>query len=233
MENYQWVKDFVSTVRGGENEKLIRSIISKVSESDWDIPSINKILKKITEVTLEIGTNQKLWRILAELEKPMPQSSILVKGWLTPLPRHINRNNVKKEKNKYSTPSVEFLLDSTKCYGHREAYNTPRSYTERFDSNTAAKLAKNALKDPILKKEYAKIKNSLNEGIHPINIGKKSAFVSADKVLIKAAKGRYLAKVSDTHVEIIGFVSRSSDNAMRNFANLMNKMYNLDLKGYD
>lgn len=79
LRNSEWVKEFVSTIRGGDdNEKLIESILSKVSEADWDIPSINKILKKLAEVTLEIGTNDKLLRILAELEKPIPQSSIFV-----------------------------------------------------------------------------------------------------------------------------------------------------------
>lgn len=46
------------------------------------------------------------------------------------------------------------------------------------------------------------------------------------------AKGRYLAKVSDTHVDILGFVSRSSDKSVKSFENLVNTMYNLDLKGY-
>ena len=76
FQNSQWLKEFISTLRGGrENEEeLIRSIISKVSQDDWDIPSINKILKKLAEVTLEIETNDKLLRILAELEKPVPKS---------------------------------------------------------------------------------------------------------------------------------------------------------------
>ncbi len=169
-------------------------------------------------------------RILAELEKPIAESPIFVEGWLPQLPRHRKRYEV--EKPKYSSPSIEFLLDSTKCYGHREAYNMPRSLYERFESNAVSKLAKNSLKDPTMKKEYTRIKKSLNDGIHPVNIGKKSTFVSADTVLIKAAKGRYLAKVSDTHVDILGFVSRSSDKSVKSFENLMNTMYNLDLKGY-
>ena len=57
LRNSEWIKEFVCGIRGGETEKLIKSIISKVSEADSDIPSINKILKKLAEVTLEIGTN--------------------------------------------------------------------------------------------------------------------------------------------------------------------------------
>lgn len=71
------IEEFISTIRGGDNEKLIKSIISKVSEAEWDIPSINKILKK-----------------LAELKKPIPQSSIFVEGWVNPLPRHRKRDEV-------------------------------------------------------------------------------------------------------------------------------------------
>jgi hypothetical protein len=212
LRNSQWLKEFVSTIRGGDNEKLIKSIISKVSEADWDTPSINKILKKLAEVTLEIGTNDKLLRILAELEKPIPQPSIVVEGWVNPLPRHRKRSMV--EKNKCSTPSADSLLDSTKCYGHREAYDMPREVTERFEASAVSKLAKNSLKDPLLKKEYARVKKSMKEGIHPINVGYNSAFVSSDKVLIKCSKGRYLVEVGDTKVDIIGGVARGSDKSV-------------------
>lgn len=34
LRNSQWLKEFLSTVRGGDKEKLIQSIISKVSEAD-------------------------------------------------------------------------------------------------------------------------------------------------------------------------------------------------------
>ena len=57
LRNSKWRKKFLLTVRKGDNEKLIKSIFSKVSEVDRDIPSINKILKKLAEVTFKIGTN--------------------------------------------------------------------------------------------------------------------------------------------------------------------------------
>jgi len=94
--------------RGGSDEKLIKSMISKVSETDWDIPSINKLLKKLADVTLEIGTNDKLLRILAELEKPIPEPTIFVEGWVNPLPRHRRLDVV--EKPKRSTPSIESYI---------------------------------------------------------------------------------------------------------------------------
>ena len=66
------------------------------------------------------------------------------------MPRHRKRNEV--EKNKYSSPYIEFLLDSTKCYGDREAYNMPRSVSENFETNAVKKLSKASLKNPIVKK---------------------------------------------------------------------------------
>lgn len=60
------------------DEEFVRSIISKVSESNGDVHSINKIIKKAAEVTLEIGANDKLMRILVELEKPISDSPLTV-----------------------------------------------------------------------------------------------------------------------------------------------------------
>ena len=228
LRNSQWLKEFLSTVRGGDNEKLIRSIISKVSETDWDTPSINKILKKLAEVTFEIGTNDKLLRILAELEKPIPQPSIVVEAWSNPLPRH--RKQV--EKNKYSSPSVESLLGLTKCYAHREAFNMPRSVSENFQTKAVKKLSKTSLKNPRLQKEYESVKTLLKEGVHPVNLSEKSTYVSSTKVLVKKPEGRYLIEVSDTSAEIVGVSSRSNEKCMSKFKTLMNELYNLDIKGY-
>ena len=225
MMDDRFVKTSVSGIRGGADEKLIRSIISKVSEADWDIPSINKILNKLAE----IGTNDKLLRILAELEKPVP-NSLFAEGFVPQLPRHRKLNEV--EKNKYSSPSIEFLLDSTKCYGHREAYNMPRSVSENLETKAVKKLYNLSLKNPNLKKEYKDVKDLLKKGIHPVNIGKKSTFISPTKVLVKKPEGRYLVDVSDTHAEIVGVSPRTNKKCMSKFQTLMNKLYNLDLTGY-
>ena len=228
LRNSQWLKEFLSTVRGGDNEKLIQSIISKVSEADWDISSINKILKKLAEVTFEVGTNDKLLRILAELEKPIPKPSIFVEAWSNPLPRR--RKPV--EGNKYSSPSIESLLDLTKCYAHREAFNMPRSVSESFQTKAVKKLSKTSLKNPRLQKEYKSVKNLIREGVHPTNLSEKSTYVSSTKVLVKKPEGRYLIEVSDTSAEIVGLSSRSNEKCMSKFKTLMNQLYDLDIKGY-
>lgn len=55
------------------------------------------ILNKLAKVTVEIGTNDKLLIILAELEKPIPQPSIFAEGWTNQLPRHSKRYEVEKK----------------------------------------------------------------------------------------------------------------------------------------
>ena len=72
----------------------------------------------------------------------------------------------------------------------------PRSVSENFETKAVKNLYSLSLKNPKLKKEYKNVKGLLNEGIHPVNIRKKSTFVSPTKVLVKS---RYLIDVSDTH----------------------------------
>jgi hypothetical protein len=149
LTNRKWIKEFISSIRGGGDEKLIKSILGKVAESELDVPSINKILERIADAILSVGSNEKLLKILGELEKPIKlsvltvtpstevvsipnnlqdyqhesrsSSSVFVEGFLPRLPRHRRQNEVEwKKENKCSTLSADSLLDSTKCYGHRE-----------------------------------------------------------------------------------------------------------------
>lgn len=131
-----------------------------------------------------------------------------------------------------STPSADSLLDSIKCYGHREGYNMPRSVSEKFETNAVKKLVKKSLKNPMLKKEYKLVKSQLEDGIHPVNLSKKSTFVSSTSVLVKKNEGRYLVDVSDTHADILELSSRTNQGCMEKFENLMNELYGLNIKGY-
>jgi len=234
------MEEAVLKLRAGD-DTLIRSIISKVSESEWDIPSINKLLQKLVEMSLEIGSNNKLMRILVELEKPIivPSSSstIFVEGADFKLPGFVSgpkkqgKVNWRKE-NKLSTPSADSLLDTTKCYGHREGYDMPRSVSEKFETNAVRKLAKKSLKNPRVKREYTFVKSQLEDGIHPVNLSEKSTFVSSTKVLVKKSEGRYIVDVSDTHADILGVSSRTNERCMERFEKLMNELYDLNLQGY-
>lgn len=106
---------------------------------------------KLAEVTLEIGTNDKLLRILVELKKPV-SNSLFAEGFIPQLPRHRKLNEV--EENKYSNPSIKYLLDSTKCYDHREAYTMPRSVSENLEPKGVKKLYNRSLKNPKLKRVF-------------------------------------------------------------------------------
>ena len=136
------------------------------------------------------------------------------------------------EKNKYYSFSIESLLDSTRCYAHREALDMLRSVSERFQTKAVKKLSKTCLKNPRLQKEYKSVKDLLRKGVYSTNLSKKSTYVSSTIILVKKPEGRYLMEVSDTSVEIIGVSSRSNEKCMSKFKTLMNQLYNLDIKEY-
>lgn len=128
VTNQKWIQEFICSIRAGSNEKideeLIKSILGKVTESELDVPSINKILQRIANATLSVASNEKLLKILNELLKPIqpsvPQgagstevvtipdklqdyqqeskssSSIFVKGLVSPLPLHRRQNEVSR-----------------------------------------------------------------------------------------------------------------------------------------
>lgn len=76
------IQDYILKSRGGveftdeQQDKLANSILAKTPEFDLDDISINKLLQKLLEIIDPVISNQKLWRILSELEKPSkPQLS--------------------------------------------------------------------------------------------------------------------------------------------------------------
>ena len=60
-----------------EQKKLIKSVLSKVSLTSSQEISINKFLIKIADRIEPIVTNQKLWQILHEFEKPMKSAKFI------------------------------------------------------------------------------------------------------------------------------------------------------------
>lgn len=95
---------------------------------------------------------------------------------------------------------------------------------EKFNQYSNVKsFVESALKNQILKREYAALKINLEKGTNPVEIGNKSTAVGHDKVLIKKGNGRYLVQVSVVKVEILGLCARSGD--VQTFATLMNGTY--------
>ena len=102
--------------------------------------------------------------------------------------------------------------------------------TFKNKSNAVKKLVKTALKDQDVLNEYTRIKKRLQEGINPVDIGKKSTLVSSNKVLIKRDEGRYLVEVSENQVNVLGICARGNKKNVKSFENLMNGMYGVNLQ---
>ena len=87
-----------------------------------------------------------------------------------------------------------------------------------------------ALNNQDVKNEYERIKKRLEEGINPVDIGRKSTPVASNKVLIKGDEGRYLVEVSGGQVKVLGMCARGNKKNVNSFKTLMNEMYDVDLK---
>ena len=108
--------------------------------------------------------------------------------------------------------------------------NTPNEINEKFDSKAVKKLIKTALENQRVKQEYEGIKKRINEGVNPIDIGKKSTNLPGNKVLIKGAHGRYVVEISGDQVNVLGIGARGNNKNMKTFQKLMNEMYDLNLQ---
>jgi len=58
-------------VPDAEQERLIKSVLSKAPESQYSEISINKLLQKIIDLVEPIVLDHRLWRIFSEFEKPI------------------------------------------------------------------------------------------------------------------------------------------------------------------
>jgi hypothetical protein len=72
------ISDFILNLKGGydeltieEEEKLVKSILTKTTENDYQEISINKFLKKILKLIDPAISDQRFWKILSELGKPI------------------------------------------------------------------------------------------------------------------------------------------------------------------
>ena len=122
-------------------------------------------------------------------------------------------------------------LEEEVCSISDQPQKAARTVTEKLnESNAVKKLVKTALKDRDVKNEYTRIKKRLEEGINPVDIGKKSAPVASNKVLIKGDEGGYLVEVFENQVNVLGICSRGNKKNVKSFENLMNGMYGVNLQ---
>ena len=86
------------------------------------------------------------------------------------------------------------------------------------------------MKNQDVKNEYGRIKTRLEEGINPVDIGKNTAAVAKNKVLIKGDESHYLVEVSRNQIKVLGMCSRGNQKNVNSFKNLMNEMYGVNLQ---
>ena len=103
-------KEFAYTVRGGE-DRLAKNIVDKVSDNH-SIPSPNKVLKKLADVTLQVITDPVISQLLIESRKPI-QSPLFVDGFQqnTLFPR---------KKNKDTSSRITKSWLDTACYARNK-----------------------------------------------------------------------------------------------------------------
>ena len=72
------ISDFILKLKGGsdeltseEQERLVKSILAKAPESDYQEISINRFLKKILKLIDPVISDQRFWKILSEFGKPI------------------------------------------------------------------------------------------------------------------------------------------------------------------
>ena len=81
--NSAWVDNYINVIcqiRGGDlfdkDKVLIKSIINKIDDYKFDRSTVEKLFRKIANASLSVAFNQKLMKILAELEKPVKTYNI-------------------------------------------------------------------------------------------------------------------------------------------------------------
>ena len=147
----------------------------------------------------------------------------------------LNNNNVPQKSEWESDPNYwdNYKYDPNlfKNKKNNKKCQLEEKVQEKFnESNAVKKLVNIALKDQDVKNEYSRIKTRLEEGINLVDIGKSTAAVAKDKVLIKGDESRYLVEVSGSQIKVLGMCSRGNKKNVKSFKNLMNEMYGVNLQ---
>jgi len=167
-----------------------------------------------------------------EDENAMPPESSWIndRDYWTDYTYNPNGSSKNKDEDKEETCSISDEPQN-KADIDENSQDAARTVTEKLDEfNAVKKLVETALKNQDVKNEYVRVKKRLEEGINPVNIGKKSAPVASNKVLIKGAEGRYLVEVSGNQVNILGICARGNKKNLKTFKSLMNEMYGVNIQ---
>ena len=108
--------------------------------------------------------------------------------------------------------------------------NPSITINEKFNSTSVKRLIDTALRNQDVQREYRTVKKRIQQGVRPIDIGKKSTNLPNNKVLIKGSHGRYVVEVSGKNINILGIGDRGNRRNMLSLKRLMREMYNINLQ---
>lgn len=101
------------------------------------------------------------------------------------------------------------------------------------------RITNTALKNNRVKKEYPKIKKRLEDGIHPLDLNKKSTGVKCNipgkknYYIIKTGSARYVLEYLETNdarvANILGIADRSNGSNLKALKNALEKEYGIEL----
>jgi len=194
------ISDFILKLKGGsdeltneEQERLVKSILSKAPESNYTEISINKLLKKFLKLIDPVISNEKLWRILSELEKPLksqlsdgnPISSTDILG---------TAQNVQNKQPKSKGSSSIFA----------EAFSNP-SKLSPMQKRVQLKMAKNNLESSGLSRNHEQLSKNI-QFIEKLTRLRRAQPLYPSQVLGDSYKygGKQLERKAPRHLEDFG-----------------------------
>jgi hypothetical protein len=107
-----------------------------------------------------------------------------------------------------------------------------RTVHEKFEAKPVKRLTNRALKNQRGKLEYQRIKNRLEKGALPTDLGSKSTHLGGNHYIIKGLHIRCVVAVHGDEIHILGLGARGNDQNMKTFQELMNETYGLTITGY-
>ena len=194
------ISDFILKLKGGsdeltneEQERLVKNILSKAPESNYTEISINKLLKKFLKLIDPVISNEKLWRILSELEKPLksqlsdgnPISSTDILG---------TAQNVQNKQPKSKGSSSIFA----------EAFSNP-SKLSPMQKRVQLKMAKNNLESSGLSRNHEQLSKNI-QFIEKLTRLRRAQPLYPSQVLGDSYKygGKQLERKATRHLEDFG-----------------------------
>ena len=130
-----------------------------------------------------------------------------------------DKNQNSKNKNKEDEEETCGLNDN------------PVRIVNEEDLSCVKRITKKALSNNDVKKDYERIKTRLKNGVHPMDVSKKSTSLGEDFYLIKGSEGRYVVEYKGGDViNILGIADRGNQKNVKSWKKAMKDLYDIELK---